>query len=144
MAFKQLYATGRRKTSVARVFLRPGRGEILVNGSPVDNYFGRKTDRMILRQPLESVRRLTDFDCYITVAGGGTSGQAGAIRHGIARVLVRYEDEEQGGEGGDSGAGLTLRQTLRQAGFLTRDARMVERKKVGRHKARKGTQYSKR
>lgn len=124
------YATGRRKSSAARVFLTTGSGGITVNGRPLDKFFGRETARMIVRQPLETVSMLERVDLRITVTGGGTSGQAGAIRHGIARALVGYDEE--------------LRRPLRQAGFLTRDAREVERKKVGLHKARKRPQYSKR
>jgi len=124
------YATGRRKSSAARVFLTTGSGNITVNGRPLDQFFGRETARMIVRQPLETVLMLDRVDLRVTVTGGGTSGQAGAIRHGIARALVDYDEE--------------LRRPLRQAGFLTRDAREVERKKVGLHKARKRPQYSKR
>ena len=136
--------TGRRKTSTARVYLKPGKGNIVINQNTLDQYFGRKTARMIVRQPLVVTNLQNKFDITVTVCGGGISGQAGAIRHGIARALLKY-DEETGEEGGSSGEGaLSLRKILRQAGFLTRDARQVERKKVGRHKARKGTQYSKR
>jgi len=124
------YATGRRKSSAARVFLTTGTGNITVNRRSLDRFFGRETARMIVRQPLETVAMLDRVDVAVTVAGGGTSGQAGAIRHGIARALVAYNEE--------------LRRPLRQAGFLTRDAREVERKKVGLHKARKRPQYSKR
>ncbi len=124
------YATGRRKSSTARVFLTTGSGNILVNGRSLDKFFGRETARMIVRQPLETVSMLDRVDLRVTVTGGGTSGQAGAIRHGIARALVDYDEG--------------LRRPLRQAGFLTRDAREVERKKVGLHKARKRPQYSKR
>jgi len=145
MAAKQqvYYGTGRRKTSTARVFLKPGKGNITVNESTLDKYFGRKTARMIVKQPLEVTQLQDRFDIIVTVKGGGISGQAGAIRHGIARALVRYDegDAETGGQGGGA---LALRKILRQAGYLTRDARQVERKKVGLHKARKGTQYSKR
>ena len=130
MAQQQYYGTGRRKTSSARVFMKPGSGNIMVNDSPVDTYFGRQTARMIIRQPLEQADMLDKFDFMITVSGGGSSGQAGAIRHGISRALVRYDE--------------SLRGTLRRAGFLTRDAREVERKKVGLRKARRATQYSKR
>ena len=130
MAQTQYYGTGRRKTSSARVFLKAGSGEIQVNNRSLDNYFGREVARMVVRQALE-VADLTDkFDLNITVSGGGSFGQAGAIRHGIARALVEYDEN--------------LRTPLRQAGFLTRDARQVERKKVGLHKARKRPQYSKR
>ena len=124
------YGTGRRKTSTARVFIRPGNGSILVNRRPVDEYFGRETARMIVRQPLDVTRMGDRFNITVTVSGGGGSGQAGAIRHGIARALVDYDE--------------TLRAPLRAAGFLTRDAREVERKKVGLRKARKRPQYSKR
>ena len=124
------YGTGRRKTSAARVYLRPGNGDIVVNGRPLDQFFGRETARMIVRQPLEAVQLDSRFDVYVTVAGGGTTGPAGAIRHGITRALMAYDE--------------TLRQTLRKAGYVTRDAREVERKKVGLRKARRATQYSKR
>jgi len=124
------YATGRRKTSKARVYLSPGSGEITVNGRSLDSFFGRETARMVVRQPLETADMLDRVDVRVTVAGGGGSGQAGAIRHGIARALVEYDEQ--------------LRSPLRRAGFLTRDAREVERKKVGLHKARKRPQYSKR
>jgi len=124
------YATGRRKSSAARVYLTTGSGAITVNGRPLDKFFGRETARMVVRQPLKTVSMLDRVDLKVTVAGGGTTGQAGAIRHGIARALVAYDEE--------------MRRPLRQAGFLTRDAREVERKKVGLHKARKRPQYSKR
>jgi len=124
------YGTGRRKTSSARVFMRPGSGTIMVNGRPVDEYFGRETARMILRQPLERAELADRFDFHVTVEGGGGSGQAGAIRMGVARALVSYDEE--------------LRSQLRKGGFLTRDDREVERKKVGLRKARRATQYSKR
>ena len=124
------YGTGRRKTSIARVFIGSGTGRILVNGRPLDEYFGRETSRMIVRQPLETVGADSSFDIKVTVRGGGPSGQAGAIRHGIARALVDYDEGNRG--------------PLRRAGFLTRDARAVERKKVGLRKARKRPQYSKR
>ena len=124
------YGTGRRKTSTARVFLSTGTGRILVNKRPLDAYFGRETARMVVRQPLEVTEAIERFDVNVTVSGGGGSGQAGAIRHGIARALVDYDE--------------TLRQPLRQAGLLTRDAREVERKKIGLRKARKRPQYSKR
>lgn len=143
---QQYYGTGRRKTSTARVFIKPGKGTITVNGRSLEDYFGRVTAHMIIRQPLEAVDRLGKFDIYATVKGGGNSGQAGAIRHGIARALVQY-DEGDGSQGGDqSGEGgpISFRRLLRKRGLLTRDARRVERKKVGLHKARKGTQYSKR
>jgi small subunit ribosomal protein S9 len=124
------YATGRRKTSSARVFMRPGSGHITVNGRPVDEYFGRETARMILRQPLEQAEVADRFDFRVTVEGGGGSGQAGAIRLGVARALVSFDEE--------------LRTPLRRGGFLTRDDREVERKKIGLRKARRSTQYSKR
>jgi len=130
MAQQQYYGTGRRKTSSARVFLSSGSGNIRVNGRALDEYFGRETARMIVRQPLGLVDALEKFDVEVTVTGGGASGQAGAIRHGITRALMEYDE--------------TLRTPLRKAGFVTRDARMVERKKVGLHKARRATQYSKR
>ena len=130
MADTQYYGTGRRKSSTARVFLRPGTGAITVNKRPLDEFFGRETARMVVRQPLELVEMTEKFDLYITVSGGGISGQAGAIRHGITRALMEYDE--------------TLRKTLRGAGFVTRDAREVERKKVGLHKSRKRPQYSKR
>jgi len=130
MAETQYYGTGRRKTSTARVFLRPGTGTITINRRSVEQYFGRETARMIMRQPLELVELADKFDAYITVTGGGMSGQAGAIRHGLSRALLSYDEN--------------LRGTLRKAGFLTRDAREVERKKVGLRKARRATQYSKR
>jgi len=126
----QNYGTGRRKTSTARVFIAPGSGRIVVNERPLDEYFGRETARMVVRQPLDVAGAKDRFDIRVTVKGGGGSGQAGAIRHGIARALVDYDE--------------TLRQALRKAGFLTRDAREVERKKVGLRKARKRPQYSKR
>lgn len=124
------YGTGRRKTSTARVFMRRGTGRIVVNRRPLDEYFGRETARMVVRQPLEETRRSQDFDFTVTVRGGGGTGQAGAIRLGIGRALCEYDE--------------THRPTLRRAGLLTRDARKVERKKVGLHKARKRPQYSKR
>jgi small subunit ribosomal protein S9 len=124
------YSTGRRKTSTARVFMRKGKGDITVNARPLDIYFGRETSRMIVRQPLQTAEMLDSFDITVTVKGGGMSGQAGAIRHGITRALMKYDNE--------------LRPSLRRAGFLTRDARKVERKKVGLHKARRAPQFSKR
>ena len=124
------YGTGRRKTAAARVYLRRGTGRILVNRRPLDEYFGRETARMIVRQPLQSTGMVDRIDLNVRVSGGGGSGQAGAIRHGITRALIHYDE--------------TLRGTLRRAGFVTRDAREVERKKVGLHKARKRPQYSKR
>jgi small subunit ribosomal protein S9 len=147
---ESFYGTGRRKSSTARVYLKPGTGNITINANTLDQYFGRKTARMVVRQPLEATNLLDKFDIIVNVAGGGISGQAGAIRHGISRALVKYGvslGEPETGEadaGGTGGNTLTLRKTLRKAGYLTRDAREVERKKVGRHKARKGTQYSKR
>ncbi|RLK46282.1 SSU ribosomal protein S9P [Alkalispirillum mobile] len=130
MAEQQYYGTGRRKTSSARVFLRPGSGDIKVNGRSLDEYFGRETARMVVRQPLELVDATEQFDVHVTVKGGGPSGQAGAIRHGITRALVEYDE--------------ALKQPLSKAGYVTRDARMVERKKIGLHKARRATQFSKR
>jgi small subunit ribosomal protein S9 len=130
MSEQVCYGTGRRKTSTARVYLKPGAGRILVNGRNLDEFFGRETARMIVRQPLELVELDGRFDIDVTVKGGGTTGQAGAIRHGITRALLQYDD--------------SLRPSLRKAGFVTRDAREVERKKVGLRKARKATQYSKR
>jgi small subunit ribosomal protein S9 len=124
------YGTGRRKTATARVYLKPGSGQITVNDRSLDEFFGRETGRMIVRQPLEAVKLTGRFDITVTVDGGGITGQAGAIRHGITRALIKYDE--------------SLRKTLRDAGFVTRDAREVERKKVGRRKARRGTQYSKR
>ena len=124
------YGTGRRKTSTARVYIRPGSGNITVNDRTLDEFFGRKTARMIVRQPLELVSLETKFDVSVTVQGGGTTGQAGAIRHGLTRALIEYDE--------------TLRKPLRDAGYVTRDAREVERKKVGFRKARRGTQFSKR
>jgi len=124
------YGTGRRKTSTARVFLTKGKGEIIVNGREINEFFGRETGRMIVMQPLELTEHTSDFDIKVTVNGGGIGGQAGAIRHGITRALMEYDEE--------------LRPVLRKAGLVTRDARKVERKKVGLHKARKATQYSKR
>lgn len=134
---EQNYGTGRRKTASARVFLKPGTGEIKINNRSLDDYFGRETSRMVVRQPLVTLDILNKFDFYITVKGGGSNGQAGAIRHGIARALIAYD--EKGGL-----AGLSWRRILRRAGFVTRDSRSVERKKVGLHKARKAAQYSKR
>ncbi len=124
------YSSGRRKSATARIFLSKGKGDILVNKRTLDEYFGRETSRMIVRQPLESVNMAARFDIKATVTGGGISGQAGAIRHGITRALIEYD--------------ASLRKTLRRAGFVTRDAREVERKKVGLHKARKRPQFSKR
>jgi len=130
MSVTQYYGTGRRKSSTARVFLRPGSGSITVNSRSLDEYFGRETARMVVRQPLELTENLEKFDVIVTVKGGGGSGQAGAIRHGITRALMAYDE--------------TLRPSLRAAGYVTRDARVVERKKVGLRKARKRPQFSKR
>jgi small subunit ribosomal protein S9 len=130
MATETYYSTGRRKSSAARIFMKRGDGNITINNRTLEQYFGRETGRMVVRQPLETVELLGQMDINITVKGGGISGQAGAIRHGITRALIEYDE--------------TLRQPLRQAGFVTRDAREVERKKVGLHKARKRPQFSKR
>ncbi len=130
MSEAHFYGTGRRKTSTARVFMKPGGGEIIVNNRPLDKFFGRQTARMIVRQPLELTDMTKKFDISVTVSGGGTTGQAGAIRHGLTRALMRYDE--------------AMRPALRKAGFVTRDAREVERKKVGLRKARRATQYSKR
>ncbi|MBO9470521.1 30S ribosomal protein S9 [Endozoicomonas sp. G2_2] len=130
MATEQAYGTGRRKTATARVFIKPGSGQITVNKKTLDQYFGRPTSRMIVRQALEATEATDRFDINVTVAGGGPNGQAGAIRHGLARALVQYDE--------------MMRAPLRAAGYMTRDARKVERKKIGLHKARKSPQYSKR
>ncbi|MBC7205566.1 MULTISPECIES: 30S ribosomal protein S9 [Methyloversatilis] len=132
MAFKvdYYYGTGRRKTAVARVFLRPGKGAFVVNDKPVDEFFSRETGRMVVRQPLELTEHVSTFDILVNVTGGGESGQAGAVRHGITRALIDYD--------------ATLKPALSKAGFVTRDAREVERKKVGFHKARRRKQFSKR
>ncbi|MFL2539242.1 MAG: 30S ribosomal protein S9 [Candidatus Rariloculaceae bacterium] len=130
MAEQTYYGTGRRKTSAARVYLKSGAGEIVVNGRPLDVFFGRETARMIVRQPLETAQLTDRFDIRVSVRGGGTTGQAGAIRHGITRALMQYDE--------------SLRPSLRKAGFVTRDAREVERKKPGLRKARKAVQFSKR
>lgn len=130
MADNYFYGTGRRKSAVARVFMKRGSGAIVVNGKPVDEFFSRVTGRMIVRQPLELVERLSDFDIKVNVIGGGESGQAGAVRHGITRALIEFDAE--------------LKPALSKAGFVTRDAREVERKKVGFHKARRRKQFSKR
>lgn len=130
MAATQYYGTGRRKTSTARVFAKVGTGNILVNQQPLDQYFGRETSRMVVRQPLELVEMTDKLDLFITVKGGGNTGQAGAIRHGITRALMQLDE--------------ALRPSLRAAGFVTRDARKVERKKVGLRKARRKPQFSKR
>ena len=124
------YGTGRRKSAIARVFMKRGSGKIIVNGKALDEFFSRETGRMIVRQPLDLVEHLESFDIKVNVIGGGESGQAGAVRHGIARALVNYDSE--------------LKPTLSKAGFITRDAREVERKKVGLHKARRRKQFSKR
>ncbi|MDP2870459.1 30S ribosomal protein S9 [Methyloversatilis sp.] len=124
------YGTGRRKTAVARVFLRPGKGAFVVNNKPVDEFFSRETGRMVVRQPLELTEHISTFDIMVNVIGGGESGQAGAVRHGITRALIDYD--------------ATLKPALSKAGFVTRDAREVERKKVGFHKARRRKQFSKR
>ena len=138
---EQYTGTGRRKTSTARVFLRPGKGEMTINGQSLEDFFGRETARMVVMQPLIAVNATNQFDAYITVKGGGISGQAGAIRHGLTRALIAFENAAQDDEGGEGGS---WHGTLRKAGYVTRDPRMVERKKIGRHKARKGTQFSKR
>ncbi len=130
MAITQYYGTGRRKSSAARVFLRPGKGQITVNDKTLDAFFGRETARMVVKQPLELTKLSERFDVLVTVEGGGITGQSGAIRLGLSRALVEYDEN--------------LKSDLRKAGFLTRDAREVERKKVGLHKARRATQYSKR
>ncbi len=138
------YGTGRRKTSTARVYLTPGKGDITINQNTLDQYFGRKTARMIVRQPLELTNLQDKFDITITVRGGGINGQAGAIRHGLARALVRFElGDDVSGDTDESPSG-PIKKALRDAGFLTRDPRRVERKKVGLKKARKATQFSKR
>jgi small subunit ribosomal protein S9 len=149
------YGTGRRKSSAARVFIKPGKGNIIINDRSLDIYFGRETARMIVMQPLQATDMQSKFDIVITVTGGGISGQAGAIRHGISRALLSYELGDKVFKGGSKKVKATsvpdevavagpIKQALRSAGYLTRDAREVERKKVGKHKARKGTQYSKR
>ena len=130
MAVQQNYGTGRRKSAVARVFLRPGKGDITVNGKPIDVFFSRETGRMIVRQPLALTNHLATFDIMINVDGGGESGQAGAVRHGITRALIEHD--------------AALKPALKKAGLVTRDAREVERKKVGLHKARRRKQFSKR
>lgn len=130
MATNYNYGTGRRKTSVARVFIKPGTGKIVVNDKPVDEFFSRETGRMVVRQPLVLVDHTTTFDIMVNVSGGGESGQAGAVRHGITRALIEYD--------------ASLKSALSSAGFVTRDAREVERKKVGFHKARRRKQFSKR
>jgi small subunit ribosomal protein S9 len=130
MAAAQYYGTGRRKSAIARVYATSGTGKITINKKAIEDYFGRKTDQMVSRQPLECVDMESKFDVNVIVKGGGPSGQAGAIRHGLTRALMVYDE--------------TLRPALRKAGFVTRDSRIVERKKVGLHKARKRPQYSKR
>ena len=130
MAVQQNYGTGRRKSAVARVYIKPGKGDIIVNGKPVDVFFSRETGRMIVRQPLALTDNLNRFDIQVNVDGGGESGQAGAVRHGITRALIDYDE--------------TLKAALKKAGLVTRDAREVERKKVGLHKARRRKQFSKR
>jgi small subunit ribosomal protein S9 len=130
MSDTNFYGTGRRKTSTARVFMQPGKGSITINDRPLDTFFGRKTAQMIVRQPLELMQLTDAFNIKVTVKGGGTTGQAGAIRHGLTRALMQYDE--------------SLRPALRKAGFVTRDAREVERKKVGLRKARRAKQYSKR
>ena len=130
MAEQQYYGTGRRKSAVARVYLKRGKGNIVVNGKPVDVFFSRETGRMVVRQPLELVEHVNTFDINVNVVGGGESGQAGAVRHGITRALIQYDAE--------------LKSALSKAGFVTRDAREVERKKVGLHSARRRKQFSKR
>ncbi|EXI84053.1 MAG: 30S ribosomal protein S9 [Candidatus Accumulibacter regalis] len=130
MADNYFYGTGRRKSAVARVFMKRGNGSFVVNGKPVDEFFTRVTGRMIVRQPLQLIEQLPDFDILVNVGGGGESGQAGAVRHGITRALIAYDNE--------------LKPALSKAGFVTRDAREVERKKVGFHKARRRKQFSKR
>ncbi|MDD5580190.1 MAG: 30S ribosomal protein S9 [Methylobacter sp.] len=130
MAAAQYYGTGRRKCAIARVYATTGTGKITINKQTIEDYFGRKTDQMVSRQPLECVDMVSKFDINVIVKGGGPSGQAGAIRHGLTRALMAYDE--------------ALRPALRKAGFVTRDSRIVERKKVGLHKARKRPQYSKR
>ena len=130
MVGEYYYGTGRRKSAVARVFIKPGKGQFVVNDKPVDEYFGRETGRMVVRQPLQLVDMLSTFDIKVNVDGGGESGQAGAVRHGITRALIEYE--------------ASLKPALSKAGLVTRDAREVERKKVGFHKARRRKQFSKR
>lgn len=143
---KYNYGTGRRKSSTARVFIKSGKGQITVNTHTLQEYFGRETARMVVMQPLEAVNMTDKFDIKVVVRGGGASGQAGAIRLGIARALVQYDEESDDDKGGEDGSGgaQSFRRILRGFGYLTRDARQVERKKVGLHKARKATQYSKR
>jgi small subunit ribosomal protein S9 len=130
MAVQNNYGTGRRKSAVARVYMKPGKGDIIVNGKPVDEFFSRETGRMVVRQPLEVTENIGRFDIQVNVTGGGESGQAGAVRHGITRALIDYD--------------AALKPPLKKAGLVTRDAREVERKKVGLHKARRRKQFSKR
>jgi len=130
MAVQNNYGTGRRKSAVARVYIKPGKGDIVVNGKPVDEFFSRETGRMVVRQPLELTENTGRFDIQVNVTGGGESGQAGAVRHGITRALIDYDP--------------ALKSPLKKAGLVTRDAREVERKKVGLHKARRRKQFSKR
>jgi len=130
MAAAQYYGTGRRKSAIARVYASKGTGKITINQKSLEDYFGRKTDQMVTRQPLQCISMEGEFDVNVIVKGGGPSGQAGAIRHGLSRALIEYDE--------------TLRQSLRKAGYVTRDSRVVERKKIGLHKARKRPQYSKR
>lgn len=148
---QQFYGTGRRKSSTARVFLRKGKGNIQINQQDLNDYFGRKTARMIVQQPLVVVDGMEEFDIYATVTGGGIMGQAGAIRHGITRALIQYQEDllgitESDGEGdsGSTGGESTFRRLLRRSGFVTRDDREVERKKVGLRGARRRPQFSKR
>jgi small subunit ribosomal protein S9 len=144
MALEQNYGTGRRKTATARIFLRKGTGIIQINGRTLENYFGRETAQMVVNQPLEVVDQMGKFDITVTVSGGGSSGQAGAVRHGISRALIGYDESTTINTDDAADNDVSFRRLLRRAGLVTRDARKVERKKVGRHKARKGTQYSKR
>ncbi|MGE3919709.1 MAG: 30S ribosomal protein S9 [Gammaproteobacteria bacterium] len=139
---KQSYGTGRRKEAVARVFLRPGKGSLTINGRTLEEYFGRKTHRIIVNQPFEATEMHNKFDALITVKGGGISGQAEAIRHGITRALIKDDEESTGGTG--TAGALGLRRILRPLGYVTRDAREVERKKYGLVKARRRKQFSKR
>jgi small subunit ribosomal protein S9 len=150
MAEQQYLGTGRRKNSIARVFMKKGSGSISINGKALDKYFDRETSRMLVMQPLDAVEMTGKFDLLITVKGGGITGQAGAIRHGVTRALMAYDEDgvvvavDQGAEEGDSDAPLSFRRILRSKGYVTRDSRSVERKKVGLHKARKRPQFSKR
>ena len=145
-AASQHLATGRRKTAKARAFIKPGKGSITINRRSIEEFFGRETARMVVMQPLRALDITKDFDLYITVKGGGISGQAGSIRHAITRALIKYElaQKGDGDEGKTAGGRWEWHDALRKAGYVTRDPRAVERKKVGRHKARKGTQFSKR